>query len=1076
MDFVDLDKVLDQFEEEEKAAGDLQPGQETIPSGYAEYLASHQDRPWEALSFADPSESANLKQLHGHLNSHSIAYDDPYDNFGVEQHPVVPRDGQDVFPIGKSADITSSLYAKNIIHSDYYSHHSHNGVGYNVTGSSQPLNEEEELSKVKLKQQMIEAYLPLQQKSNGFEHDQVISSAEINGSLDTPSKGKGREEGERRGLIASQPASIQTDVLTPRSEQELWSGPFPKSDILVVGHEDNSSSRYTSRDRTDELTERKEVQNGTYIYADASSIEHKIEDTVDSSVSPVHTDIGEPGAGEHDPSNTMESTTKESQRKQPGSDQAVMIQNFDEDVASIAESPDIVSVDLCEREVKPECDNVTENGADKQEATENGTVASGNGPVGFDEDECEMDRDEIDAYLQDMDKQLDSGCEEGMNGETALPAEDAVDTSQNKFVHVSSQSVSTLNISNSHPAASTEEDMETQGECDPASGLTNGFVMGRNTPNVSQPQGGVPQVMDTDEQESVSKLGDHPDTSDNNNSSAAGPDLVADTRLVTAASIHPQPKEQTQLMDVGDTSQGGIEPKQGATLSLEFPVTGAGSELSMLMKGRLEIESLLDEAVAARLAQKHAESRVNINTPPEMLHAPNTLTATVVGSQPAESLSTALDVPGVQDVGKDLGSSLPNTLGSSSSPTLGIGARPKDPSQMKKNRPNSLLGLSKISLGTPFSPPSQPADSLVPGQQQTMEEGGRPPFGMHSVDPVGNSDPQVRQYYSEARHLGAPPPVVSVPAPDSSAPAPGSVGAVQASDLEVPVMRRPDAGYAGDVGEGVEASSGGQRPRSWSPSSMASPQSQRMKRPTSLNLPVRQDLGHMGSVSPDGDSPCTRRAEVLQDMGEHEDAGCTEDDSMVVGDADGGSSGGTDSVEEEGAAAAVEMQLDNPPHSILHMNLGKVAPTWVPDADASSCMECASRFTFTKRRHHCRACGKVFCSTCCNLKSRLAYQDNKEGRVCIACHQLLATAESCGPAGNVCRSPNPNNPIEYCSTIPPPQQANARAPLPTVMVPTGVLKREGESASAPSDRPFTIQGYVAHFSPFASRKTNGSHA
>lgn len=52
------------------------------------------------------------------------------------------------------------------------------------------------------------------------------------------------------------------------------------------------------------------------------------------------------------------------------------------------------------------------------------------------------------------------------------------------------------------------------------------------------------------------------------------------------------------------------------------------------------------------------------------------------------------------------------------------------------------------------------------------------------------------------------------------------------------------------------------------------------------------------------------------------------------------------------------------------------------------------------------------------------------------------------------QSPNPNNPAEYCSTIPPLQQAQASgalsSPPPTVMVPVGVLKHpgaEGEDTS-----------------------------
>ena len=41
------------------------------------------------------------------------------------------------------------------------------------------------------------------------------------------------------------------------------------------------------------------------------------------------------------------------------------------------------------------------------------------------------------------------------------------------------------------------------------------------------------------------------------------------------------------------------------------------------------------------------------------------------------------------------------------------------------------------------------------------------------------------------------------------------------------------------------------------------------------------------------------------------------------------------------------------------LQLGWYAPKWVPDQDAKGCMNCALRFTIVKRRHHCRACGKV---------------------------------------------------------------------------------------------------------------------
>ncbi|NXN92751.1 ZFY16 protein, partial [Rhinopomastus cyanomelas] len=60
-------------------------------------------------------------------------------------------------------------------------------------------------------------------------------------------------------------------------------------------------------------------------------------------------------------------------------------------------------------------------------------------------------------------------------------------------------------------------------------------------------------------------------------------------------------------------------------------------------------------------------------------------------------------------------------------------------------------------------------------------------------------------------------------------------------------------------------------------------------------------------------------------------------------------------------------------------------PLWVPDSEAPNCMNCQVKFTFTRRRHHCRACGKVFCGGCCKRKCKLQYME-KEARVCTGCY------------------------------------------------------------------------------------------
>ncbi|ETE66135.1 Zinc finger FYVE domain-containing protein 16, partial [Ophiophagus hannah] len=86
--------------------------------------------------------------------------------------------------------------------------------------------------------------------------------------------------------------------------------------------------------------------------------------------------------------------------------------------------------------------------------------------------------------------------------------------------------------------------------------------------------------------------------------------------------------------------------------------------------------------------------------------------------------------------------------------------------------------------------------------------------------------------------------------------------------------------------------------------------------------------------------------------------------------------------------------------------LGQKQPSWLPDLEASKCMNCQAKFTFTKRRHHCRACGKIFCAPCCNRKCKLQYLD-KEARVCISCYESINKAQALekmmtptGPASN----------------------------------------------------------------------------
>ncbi|CAF0760485.1 unnamed protein product [Didymodactylos carnosus] len=73
--------------------------------------------------------------------------------------------------------------------------------------------------------------------------------------------------------------------------------------------------------------------------------------------------------------------------------------------------------------------------------------------------------------------------------------------------------------------------------------------------------------------------------------------------------------------------------------------------------------------------------------------------------------------------------------------------------------------------------------------------------------------------------------------------------------------------------------------------------------------------------------------------------------------------------------------------------LGQVCPQWMNDQEAAACMKCTTRFTLTRRRHHCRACGKIFCSACCSQKAKLIHLDNREDRACNDCVQTINKVE-----------------------------------------------------------------------------------
>ncbi|XP_077501953.1 lateral signaling target protein 2 homolog [Amblyomma americanum] len=68
-------------------------------------------------------------------------------------------------------------------------------------------------------------------------------------------------------------------------------------------------------------------------------------------------------------------------------------------------------------------------------------------------------------------------------------------------------------------------------------------------------------------------------------------------------------------------------------------------------------------------------------------------------------------------------------------------------------------------------------------------------------------------------------------------------------------------------------------------------------------------------------------------------------------------------------------------------------PVWMPDELTANCMDCNAHFTLLRRRHHCRRCGKIFCSRCSAHSITLPrYGHYKPVRVCNSCFICRVTS------------------------------------------------------------------------------------
>ncbi|KAL7042422.1 hypothetical protein ACKWTF_001129 [Chironomus riparius] len=63
---------------------------------------------------------------------------------------------------------------------------------------------------------------------------------------------------------------------------------------------------------------------------------------------------------------------------------------------------------------------------------------------------------------------------------------------------------------------------------------------------------------------------------------------------------------------------------------------------------------------------------------------------------------------------------------------------------------------------------------------------------------------------------------------------------------------------------------------------------------------------------------------------------------------------------------------------------------WMPDDKSRECYDCALKFTTFRRKHHCRLCGQIFCSKCCNqIIPGKIIKCSGDLRVCTYCSKVV---------------------------------------------------------------------------------------
>ncbi|KAJ8012594.1 hypothetical protein DPEC_G00044490 [Dallia pectoralis] len=75
---------------------------------------------------------------------------------------------------------------------------------------------------------------------------------------------------------------------------------------------------------------------------------------------------------------------------------------------------------------------------------------------------------------------------------------------------------------------------------------------------------------------------------------------------------------------------------------------------------------------------------------------------------------------------------------------------------------------------------------------------------------------------------------------------------------------------------------------------------------------------------------------------------------------------------------------------------------WMPDSQCKECYDCNEKFTTFRRRHHCRLCGQIFCSRCCNQEIPGKFMGyTGDLRACTYCRKIALSYAHSTDSGSI---------------------------------------------------------------------------